>query len=705
KDTKLGGYSDVKLDSRPLETAMQNLSEIIKQMIADGKSGEAKEYGDILKNFQAQLGAENNEEQKSRMAQEQQTRFFRGLNRFFGAGQNVIGQAGSGNAAAAALSAAGGATDLLGMIKGLPAPVLAAAGIAAAIVGLGAAANKLSEQWEKVMQPSMGLAASLGELGGDAKRNSAVFKEVFNRATDSRILHGYSLEEGLQLATNLSQAGVRSEKVYQAENQVLGYQRATNADRGTLARATGYAHRYRNGENVLGYAYGGLEQSGMQTGQYQEYLNATLRIFEEGLSKGVVKGFAEITRTQNMLAQIGETWKGEAGLERRQNIDSAISGSYNLQSDYDVIMYRAAQDAASPGASHGTTAKMLDQGIDGPKGDQLLRSIGKVIEQTVGKGNTEAGVMTTMRAFKLNYTAAEEFFNAITGRNPDFGKARDILKSPESLDVETTEEKLLTVQQEIRRELSNFGSNFLEEKTGVLSGLQKITNLMSGERSFAASSVQTMDIMTRIGVTGDLARRAAGAFEKAYTKKDQPDADANGLGDYGQNAKTIQDALVSLPPGTQYFLSSNPNNAVYTMLDRFKRAEDFTGENTQQALSIIQMVNGTVGRQSPGDMQKDYLRGVISSIPENANTKLDDRLRYILTHHSDQIPMDRLMSAIENLRTPGSIGGTAISSVDRGGFSEISGLLQAIYALVPELKKLPAALTDASTIVIREEGR
>jgi len=703
KDTQLAGYKDVKLDSKPLENAIVNLTAIINQMIAEGKSKEAKEYGNILKGLQGQLSSENNDEQRERLQREQQTRFIRGISRFLGQGQNLIGQAGAGNAVGGALSAAGGATDLFSMIKGLPAPLLAGAGIAAAIVAVGAAANKLSEQWEKVMQPSMGLAASLGELGDDAKKNSAAFKEVFSRATDSNVLHGYKNEEGLQLANELSKMGVRSKNVYQAESQVFGYQRATDADRGLLSRAVGYSQRYRAGENVLGYAYGGLKESGMQSGQYQEYLNATLRVFEEGLSKGVVKGFAEITRTQNMLAQIGDAWKGEAGMERRQNISSAIEGSYHLQSDYDVMMYRAAQ-AMTGSNDYGVIAKVLDQGIDATdnRGKSILSYYGDVLKETIGEGNRQSGVMTTMKDFNLTYTAAEQLYDAIMSGSID--QAKSILQEPDSKGVQTTEEKLLSTTELIRRDLAEIGTNFIGAKTEVVSGLEKIIGLMAGNKAFASSSVRTMDVMADIGATGERQRNITKAFEKAYKKENQPDLDENGLGDYGENAKRIQDAMEGLPEGAKYFLAQHPNNAIFTTLDRFKKAEDFTPENTQQAIAAIDLVRSVVAAQTPESMRQNYFNEVASSIPQNSNTRKDDELRYILTNYSHLIP-DNAMYAIESFRTPSSPGGATISSTDVHGpnTSEVALLIRTLQSFAASIPELADALREASTVVIREE--
>jgi hypothetical protein len=700
KDTQLAGYKDVKLDSKPLENAIVNLTAIINQMIADGKSKEAKEYGNILKSFQDQLGAENEDERRTRLAQDQQTRFLRGINRFFGIGNNAIGQAGAGNAAGAVLGAAGGATGLLETINGLPAPIKAAGGIATAAVTIGTIANKLSEQWEKVMQPSMGLAASMGILGSDSEKNSAAFKEVFSRATNSDVLHGYKNEEGLQLANELSKMGVRSGNVFKAESNVLGYQRATDADRGVLSRAVGYADRYRAGENVLGYAYGGLKESGMQTGQYQEYLNATLRIFEEGLSKGVIKGFAEITRTQNMLAQIGESWKGEAGMERRQNISSAIEGSYHLQSDYDVIMYRAAQ-AMTGSNNYETIAMALDKGIDakgeGEGGKSILSHYRDVLENTTGLG--QSGIMTTMKSFNLNYTAAKELLDAIGKK--DFGRAKDIIKDPANKDVKTTEDKLLSVQERISADLSLIGSTATELKTGALSGLSKITNLMAGNRTFATASVRTMDAMTEAGLNWDRAYKIDKAFQKAYTASNQPDADGNGEGDFGQRARRIYEGVDSLSGADRFWLASHPKNDVYKYLeDTFKKETDFTEENTNIALNRMSGTSLMTARRGKSEtaQRREFFGETAASI--EGDSKSADTLRELFTRDYDAIPVQ----ALENIfkaRDSNSFGKDKIMATSIGGLSEADDLLRAIREVANSFPDLATALNKATAAMER----
>jgi hypothetical protein len=85
-----------------------------------------------------------------------------------------------------------------------------------------------------MMQPSMGLAAAMGMLGDDAKKNHAAFQEVFARSTDRGVLHGYKLEEGIALANQLSKSGMAADNVIGGEEQVFRYQRLTDADRGAI---------------------------------------------------------------------------------------------------------------------------------------------------------------------------------------------------------------------------------------------------------------------------------------------------------------------------------------------------------------------------------------------------------------------------------------------------------------------------------------
>jgi hypothetical protein len=520
------------------------------------------------------------------------------------------------------------------------------------------------------------------------------------------VLHGYKLEEGLDLANRLSKSGMAADNVIGGAETVFRYQRMTDADRGTLAQAAGYAGRYRGAGDALGYAYGGVKESGMQQGQYQEYLNATLRIFEEGLSKGVVKGFAEITRAQNMLAYLGDTWKGEQGAQRILKMEDAITGASGLQSDYDVIMWRAAQkqaEATGQGTDRLTISKILEKGISG--NPDILKYVHEVMKSITEDGkNRESGIMMYENAFSLNPSAAEALWDALRQGLLDDAKA--IFDNPDSRGVDNTPEgKLLSATEGIRQDLAEIGSNIVDTKAGIVDSISKLTGIMAGDKAFASSTAKTMSILSGIGLTGDRQRNIDKAFEKAYTADDQPDDDDSGYGDYAERAKKMQDALAGLPVGYKFWAAMTPGNLIDKNLNRFTRAEDFTAENTRLTIEGIDYVKEYLKKEgkSEDDLKKGYAQWVAGSIQDDPNSKQDDYLRNLFTNSWDKIPMDQVMTAIALHQASNSDGGDTISTArgSHGEKSEVDRLILELEKMANRFEGLPEALKEASTINVR----
>jgi chromatin remodeling complex protein RSC6 len=569
-----------------------------KQNALDEQSSRIKQYvQDAYKQKAAIDQSDKGTDQEQRLKQEQQLRFMRGINRLLGQGPNVIGQAGGGNVAGAALGAAGGATDLL---SSLPKEALIAGAVVGGLTALVAGANKLSEQWEKVMQPSMALTASLGRLSDDADKNHATFQEVFAQATSRKVLHGYKLEEGLALANQLSKLGVNSDKVVPAEERVFRYQRTTDADRNTLAKAVGLSERYRGGEDVLGYALGGLKESGMQPGQYQEYLNATLRIFEEGLSRGVVKGFAEITRAQNMLARLGTAWQGERGAERIQRLEGTISGAGKLRSDYDVVMYRAAQQMLKgEGKSDDYLAvtKLLDQGLG--NGD-ILQYIHKIVEGMVGKDergtvNRTGGVMQYMNMFGLNTEAAEQLWDGLI--KGDLQKAKAIIDNPNSKAKaadNSPEGKLLSATEEIRKNIALWGSDITPLKAAIVDGFANLTTIMAGSKALQTYKASNLGILSNLGFSEEDLDNLNKLFIKTYNDSDiQYDDNNNGIGDPADNAVRAQKAMRMLSAEQQLRIGFD-ETAIKKIVSFFSSNSeaDFTDTNINKLIEYLGGVQG-----------------------------------------------------------------------------------------------------------------
>jgi hypothetical protein len=83
----------------------------------------------------------------------------------------------------------------------------------------------------------------------------------------------------------------------------------------------------------------------MSTGQFNEFLRSMQRVFEDGISKGFVRGGQEIAGNLAYLAELGggsELYKGEAGANVMQKLSGGIEGATSLSSVNDILIYQSA---------------------------------------------------------------------------------------------------------------------------------------------------------------------------------------------------------------------------------------------------------------------------------------------------------------------------------------------------------------------------
>ena len=585
-------------NANQLTRALDSLARAMENATVSGDADAARKYGEIMLKTRRQMLAESRiDEGRDRRTPEM--RIVQGVTKFLGRGPGYIGAAGGGNAAGAALGAAGDSAGLLETIKGLPPAIGIGGAVLGGLVALAAGANKLSEQFEKVMKPSMDLAAVLGMIGNDARKNSAAFSEALNMSASKAIKYGYSIEEGIKVTTDLGRMGVKKANVYGAEEDVFRFARPTGADIGSLTQAKGLAQRYDPKSEVLALAYGGTLASGMEKGQYQEYLSATLRIFEEGLSRGVVKGFGEITRTQNALATIGTAWKGELGAQRYSQMNDAVKDAGNLDSDFDIVMYRAAQNTIAEEKANGPKGKewgkykdlestsyvdvrkTLEAGLT----PELLGNALKMAD-TMGGGSRTETLRLIMGMLHLNMTGAEQLYD----KRGNLTDAMSVATNPEY--AKTNEEKLLSATEQIKLDLANIGKNFIEYKSGALKFLEGILGGIAGDKMLATYQIETGKSLGNMlpsesGQNGfEEFRRVRSVISEALKNKDQPDKNGNGIGDYADNAILIQNMLGSMDPEKSLYLNTHPETAK-ALFAPFKSPSDFTDENTKSFLGRI----------------------------------------------------------------------------------------------------------------------
>ncbi len=624
---------------KALSGAFDSLGEAIRKALEAGNVGDAKTYGELALKLRQQMATEAKVGGSKKEVETPAMRTVHGVTTFLNRGSGNIAALGGGNAAGAALGAAGDTAGLLSSLKGVSPGAAIGGAVIGGLVALGAGANKLSEQFEKVMQPAMGLAATLGTLGTDSKKNSIAFSDALNKSAKEATKYGYTMEEGMQTVNELARLGVGSKdgesKAFASAGKVFAFERATGADRGVLTQGEALSERYGAGD-ALRFAAGGVVQSGMEPGQYQEYLNATLRIFEEGLSRGVVKGFGEISRTQNMLAAIGTTWKGELGAQRYSQMSSTVTKASELNSDYDVVMFQAIQatldDAAVGGnktaaqKAHPWDKKAIAAGaaIDveyqkyGKASDflavmragdagltpEVLNHVMEIIKKDLGGGEEGASIFATMKVLNLNATAATDVYKKWSEGLLDkaFASAQD----PKGT-VDSPELTLLKAVNGIRLDLANAGSNVLPAKATVMSFLESLTNMIGGSKKLEADKAAAGAVVGGVfgGTYSPERSRVSGVFAKAFENKNQPDSDKDTVGDYAESAQRTQLMLQSLSPGARLKMATHPEmyGDVFASL---KSITDFPAfEAAMKKRLDARRADGTQGYANPS---MDYIK-------------------------------------------------------------------------------------------------
>lgn len=560
--------------------AVDSLVNALQKAAIAGDSSGVLDYARALTAYNKATGVE---EEQGGKGQPSALRIVENATKVISRAPAYIGAMGSGNAAGAAL---GMASDVAagaragGLFAGLGTGAAVGLGVGAAIVGVGIAANKLSEQWEKQVPQAMELTAVLGNLTGNYKTNSEAFQKAFNLAGESATKFGYSLEEGMTVVEQLAKIGVSSIGLtpYNAAQQVFRFERGTGADRESLMRAEGYAARYGAGPNALGYTYGGTMAQGLATAQYQEYLNATLSIFEEGLSRGLIKGFDEITRTQNFIALLGNgnpTWKGEQGLQRYQTMNEGFK-STSFQSEYDVVRYKAVENTLREAARRGfkddtegkwsvykqygnineegylAVQRAREQGLT----PEIFTETMKILQTQIAGGSYANLTEAVVKAFGVNYTAAKEIIESFN--SGAYKHATAVIAEPTS--AVSPEMTLKTATEEIKMELANAGANVLPAKTEVMSVLRGILMGITGDKVMKGYQEK---IPTALGgiygsKSEEMVRgKAESLLTKGLNDKTGKDTDRNGLSDNSEAAMSIISYLENLPDDVRRYLAAS----------------------------------------------------------------------------------------------------------------------------------------------------
>jgi hypothetical protein len=461
----------------------------------------------------------------------------------------MIGRAGAVAQQAGATGEMAGGAGLIGQVVGALGPWgILVAGLSAATV----AANMLARQYQKVLPTIMDVTAAFGELKLSAEDTSLSFKTTMKDVMATTEEFGYTLEQGLGIMRTFAEAGVTRPAAIGALGDVAAWARGMGIPPEDLARYQAMGMRFGIGGNLFGMAAGGLRQSGMGLGQFQEFLNATLSVFEEGLSRGIVQGFGDINLAQTWIAQLGDAFRGQYGLNLFRKMDEAAVRGTELQSEQDVIVFRAARrlmkEQGLDTSDYVDVMKLLESGAKFTPA--LFGQIRNIVEQMTG-GNVNDMVELFREIYGLNYTVAEKILDL------DPVKAVKELTTPK-IPQDTPQMTLLRVQQEIRNEVIDVGEDIAIIKGQMIYGVEKIVELarkmLTGEGVTTPAELPTQmggrgtpgyqEIWGgALGVMGRAKRKLPGAREIIRELRDLPVETQMKLAQTGFFAQAMQRAL------------------------------------------------------------------------------------------------------------------------------------------------------------------
>jgi len=258
-----------------------------------------------------------------------------------------------------------------------------------------------AELWQQQSGDAMELAALRGSPNN--------IREAFKSSADASAAFGYSAEEGMEAMKEAARQGLNISAAEILSRQVFQYERSTGADRGTMRSLAAMSARYGGGD-ALRSGWAGLHASGMQTGQYSEYLRGLQRVMEDGISKGFIRSSDQVARNLTMLSMMTDNdslWQGENGVRRLTEINSGLENATGLQDSSQTIAFKAAMKIAretNQNATWGDAMELMEN--PGNRFRDLFVEIDKQFREVEGSGNTMGVVEHYRNLFGWNYTTA-----------------------------------------------------------------------------------------------------------------------------------------------------------------------------------------------------------------------------------------------------------------------------------------------------------
>lgn len=394
-------------------------------------------------------------------------------------------------------TAADGTMGILGM--------LGTAGVAAALLGAGA--NALAGQYENALP---GIDALLTAYGGAGVKGAGALVNAGTglvlRSTAANMSKGTGLDTDtfISYMSNLANYGVTDiNRAGGLTNAAAGWSRYTGADMGQVLGFMGFAERYgADGREATMSAYNAARASGLEKGQFSEFLSGIQRVMEDGISKGFIRSSKEVAESLTNLSLLGggnKVFQGEAGARMYMNMASGMAGNTALGSTANILMYRTMSDMLG---ENDTNAKNLLGEGNYLAGGSIFNKLALMEKGDVGnldflaklRSNVEGAygadrdqiIATYKEQFGLNNQGAIQFYNALTDKNlSDVALSAKLKEIQEDPTMKSDATRLQDTLTELNKAIVEMGKPVFDVKLAGLealeSGVNKIYDWLVGD--------------------------------------------------------------------------------------------------------------------------------------------------------------------------------------------------------------------------------
>ena len=234
-----------------------------------------------------------------------------------------------------------------GIVAGLG---LATNFISRLIEGEGNAADSEAAAYMGNFDAKYGASRVFGNMGRNREENATFANDLYASAAAMAKDTGLSTNDFLQIMTQAASYGVNGDVASKMARQAGLWTQATGADTNALMKLQGTAERYGLGADSIGAAYGGLRASGMQKGQFNEFLQGLQSVIEDGISNGFVTSTEDVARNLTMFARLSDNnplWQGQNGARMFTQMNNNLAQATSLSDTNSALVFSALHKGGS----------------------------------------------------------------------------------------------------------------------------------------------------------------------------------------------------------------------------------------------------------------------------------------------------------------------------------------------------------------------